>query len=557
MRNSMGWLFLALALPGLAWSQWGDLDVMLEEQVIRGIWDSGEAQAIRAHVQWYGWPVIPEEAGAIEGLRPGTVRSLTHHPIWTQKCTSPKTVFLSKNQGLQVRYSTNAIIQPPQNGSWKEQVAARIRVENPGSWGWRVDRLPGIDHLQFSGFLQFHSHRGRVHHVWGDHIVRWGLGLTVWNASPFDGLRDPVSVLPVSTHLASVQGGPYAERRKGFAWHWKDAHWNLVYSMGGFVNQPSKNPPFETVAQLFRGEVPLGWNHALLLERHWSKIRLGLTTAIPFGLVDYGEQTTGLYAKGNRQNMRWAMEWMFGRAQTRGRAVGLWALGSRLDAFLDGSWEQQTGIISRTVGFGNVWKSPKDTWGRLWFRGDISFPMKTAGEATIKGSVEWRCKLPGHWKINGLYTQRQETGETFHEGLIRDSWRLRGEQTSEKGGVTVQLHLMPQAPGFQSWGHALQCGVRWNRSDWKCDLRVSDWRLQPGQKAYGSEMGVKGLRRTVLSGRGMRSSWSFTWKGWDGIECQWAGHRLERFDRLENGSGNQTTVGSVQTEWEFRLKVVL
>ena len=86
----MNWLrcavcFLCLSPSGL-FGQTDALERFLQEQVVFGVWTPDEAACVVHHIELYGRPLVPQEAGAIRGLRPSTIASLQEEASWLLLC---------------------------------------------------------------------------------------------------------------------------------------------------------------------------------------------------------------------------------------------------------------------------------------------------------------------------------------------------------------------------------------------------------------------------------------------------------------------------------------
>jgi hypothetical protein len=360
------WAGIACFLPLCLAGQTDALDAWLTDWTESGLLETHEADAIRAHIATAGWPIAPEEIGAVQGLRPATATAIAADPLWRSWCMAahPSRTSVSRNR-LEARVDTR----------YADTLWQSFRAGRSGTWALRYDRGA---HL--SGHVVLRPRRRPWSVVLGDHTLRWAQGAVTGSIGAFDGLREPQSALRTTIPVAPACAGPSVPMRSGLAAWSATGPWRFACSI---ARQPSFRYPPRT---------------ALLLQRTVRFGRIGAACEIgPTASIPTLTAVGGIHAEGGRGNTVWAAEAAihpFGHVlhaaflTGRGRDLDLFGSLSRAHGLHPGkAWGDVRASLPPpgSCVLGMRWLHPGKESGRLWFRAQV-YPEPD-------WEVEWRRRI--------------------------------------------------------------------------------------------------------------------------------------------------------------------
>ncbi|MGA1374290.1 MAG: hypothetical protein ACO3YQ_05715, partial [Flavobacteriales bacterium] len=462
--RALGWVWsgAACCVPFCLAGQTEILDAWLEDWTESGRMDAHEADAIRAHIATAGWPIAPEEIGAVQGLRPATAAAIAADPLWRSWCMAahPSRTSVSRNR-LEARMDTRVT----------DTLWASSRAGRSGVWALRVDRGGHI-----SGHALLRPTRRPWSVVIGDHTLRWAQGAVTGSVGPFDGLREPQTALRTTIPVAPACSGPAVPLRTGVAAWSERGPWRLAFSA-------ARHPTSWTSPRT-----------AVLVQRIVRFGRVG--AACEFGPRNPGSPSAavaGFHADGGHGNTVWAAEaavfptghllhgaFLVGR----GRELDLFGSISRAHGVHPGkAWgDVRTAVPAPCAAVvGMRWLHPGKDAGRLWIRAHV-FPAPD-------WEVEWRRRVnfpevvsAGFpWEFRCILRDggaaRLELRRDGPEGVCRIRW-------DPGAGTSVLLGWRPSAGPV---GGDLWCG-----------------RATTDVPFYGFEPGALGWNIAPLSARELR-----------------------------------------------------
>jgi hypothetical protein len=577
----MNWIRCGACLLSLSpcWlaGQTDALERFLHDQVVFGAWTPDEASCVMHHIELYGRPVVPQEAGAIRGLRPASIASLKEEVSWRLLCMGVLGQADSKSANrISSLYARVAFPKPVAEieNRWSQSV----RIKRAGHWALRFDRgLESKGLEQIAGFASFRGVRKKIQFVVGDHVLRWGMGLNVWDQSPYDALNQSIGALPTAHWLTPTWGAVSSKHRSGLAMMTVANNWRVAssVSVAGHVHDEG---PLEAVR--WRNE---GWLEAKSIQGFKRIRELRCSQLVRrqsdwggVGIVGEGGSFLqkdslknwfgwlGLHAEGHWNNVRWAVETMH---HSRGHAVHLTCLKS-----IGRDWDVYGSLKHREQAHPALrWNDSKPNQGIRFIWGG-----QKMGGVQSKWSGSWRAEtmtsasdyaansLRLEFKIQIKLDAESQVQYKFHRQALSDihGWlpsrfrhSLKWQWTQEGLKMRIQANwASTKAPPVASGlGLTYWLEGRGGKLRWK--IAASGWRVPEGLQVYGSEPTLYGVGARIMTGTGSRLSWWLSYKLSDWFTVQWAGHTALRSDRLSNSYLGFSTEGPVQTAMDFRLTV--
>jgi hypothetical protein len=470
-----GWM-VVVPLRG----QTDDLHAWLADCVESGRLDAGEAEAIRSHIATSGWPLAPEEIGAIPGVTASSAATLARDPTWRSFCAAdPIARAAATRHTLEVRTDLR----------WADSLWSSVRAGRSGAWALRRDQG---GHL--SGHLLLRAPRRPLHLLLGDHTLRWAQGAVTGSVGAFDGLREPTAAFRATVPVVAACASPSTPVRSGLAALYDGRRWRAALSCA----TPAATYPLRA---------------ALLVSRTFRIARIGVACeAAPrrAGVV-------GVHAEGGGGSTVWAAE---AAIYPQGRLVHAAILSSRgreFDVF---------GRITHAVGthpgraWGDVrapvrgpfeavvgvrWLHPGKNTGRMWFyarlvpdpqfefewRRTLAFPGPTPWEVrlTLRNAESLRCELRRDGPV-GVCRLRWDVG-TGASGMW--GWR------PQEGPWSLDVWLgraFGESPfyGFEPGAHGWSTAVV-SASEVRLSARVGyrhgPWRLAAGLQTVDATHGTR------------------------------------------------------------------
>lgn len=570
-------VFLLVSLDLLG--QTDSLEGFLQEQVALGLWSAHEAASVMHHIASFGLPVVPEEAGAIRGLRPESISALKDASAWVHLCTGVLGQVQTKPLRLIGSWTARAVI-PHLDASLDKHLGQSIRLTKQGHWAVRLDRGLDSNHLeQIAGFVRFKNVRKKSLLVFGDHVLRWGMGLNVWDQNPFAGLNHSLEVLPSAHWLTPAWGSVSSQHRSGFAKTREIRAWRLASSVS-IVGRVMKDTPTEPVQWR-----DLGWLEAKSMDgvRRIRELRMAqlVRHQLPWGslgVVCEGGSFLhrdslrssfgwlGLHAEGHFNNVRWASETRHFDGEQAFRFTGLKNVGLNWDVY--GSWEYQKrahpawrwNVSRSSPGKRFIWGGQKlasadSDWSGTWRAETWTSPNDPA-ERTLrfecKGAVltndvtQLQCRF--QWQLSSDLS-----------GWLSPNWRhsIRWQRAQEGMKIRIQALFASNSSALGGSGRGVLFWLEGKRVNWRWKVAASSWRAQDGVQLYGPELRLQGVGAQIMTGTGSRLSWWMWWQLTERVAIQWTGHTVVRSDRLSNSYLGFSTIGPVQTAMDFRLTVSL
>ncbi|PCJ80688.1 MAG: hypothetical protein COA49_07595 [Bacteroidetes bacterium] len=214
------------------------INKLLIPAIEEGWMEVSEAEVIRIHLLKYGWPVVPEEAWAIQNIRPEVSKKLSENPRWRLWCEWAKEVGVesnSKSKSIPIKWNIIGM-GDFNNEDYKFEgsnigCVARVRSEN---WGAVVERDAGEVGIDFiGGFVNGNAKNG-VSWIVGDHRIHWGSGATISRYDPFQSMRAPHRLVQISRDFDGVYSGDGSPMRRGVAIRKNIGNW---WFAGSFDSQ--------------------------------------------------------------------------------------------------------------------------------------------------------------------------------------------------------------------------------------------------------------------------------------------------------------------------------
>ena len=570
--------FLCLSPSGLS-GQTDALERFLQEQVVFGVWTPDEAACVVHHIELYGRPVVPQEAGAIRGLRPSSIASLQEEASWLLLCSGVlgqvdrKSV--NRTSSLYAR-----VVFPKPDALMESRWSQSVRLKKSGHWALRLDRgLESKGLEQIAGFATFKRARRKMQFVVGDHVLRWGMGLNVWDQSPYDALNQSLGALPTAHWLTPTWGAVSSNHRSGLAMTGEVNKWRIAssVSVAGHVHDEGALGPVQwrNVGWLDANSADgltrireLRCSQLVRRQSNWGAV--GIVgeggTFLQKDSLKHWFGWLGLHAEGHWNNTRWAVETMH---HAMGHAVHLtWlqSLGRDWDVY--GSLKHQEhphpalrwndsksnpGI--RLIWGGQKMEGVQSNWSGSWRAETVT----SALDRTTK-SMRLECKIQLRIDTDAQVQYKlQSHAESDVQGWFPSRFRhaLRWQWTQEGHKMRVQVNwVAAQNPPMRS-GFALTYWLEDKGVKWRWKVAASGWRVAEGLQLYGSEPTLYGVGSRIMTGTGSRLSWWLSYQLNDWFTVQWAGHSALRSDRLTNTYLGFSTEGPVQTAMDFRLTVSL
>ncbi len=454
-------LFHVLVSP--AFGQTDALDAWLADCVESGRLEAGEADAIRSHIANSGWPIAPEEIGAIPGISASSAAALATDPTWRSFCSA---------EPIARAAATRHRLEARTDLRWADTLWTSVRAGRSGAWALRHDQGGHI-----SGHLLLRPRRYPFQLLLGDHSLRWAQGAVTGSVGAFDGLREPHSAFRATVPIVAACAGPTVPMRSGLAMQYSGTHWRTAFSLDAGTN--SRRP---------RG--------ALLVSHSFRLFRLGVGVelgprAVQGLLVPSWTGVAGLHAEGGRRATVWAAEAAFYPKGRSLHAAFLAGRGRELD-FFGGialatgthpgeAWGDVRPSISEPFEavVGARWLHPGKNTGRLWFRArlvpDPDFELEWRRTLVLAGAVPWefRCTLR-----DAAYV-RMELRRDGSVGVCRLRWDLG-----------------TGASGMWGW--------RPTNGPWSADFWIG--RAVGERPFYGFEPGALGWSTAVVSAHEARIS---------------------------------------------------
>jgi hypothetical protein len=229
-----------------------------------------EGELISKHLLQYGWPVVAEEAWAINGVREEVIVKLIQHDRWEVWCLwgheslSQNLKTMSWNVVGVGDFGSGSNIENYEGG--KLGVITRFKGMNWGIVAERDAGEVGVDYI--GGYCQSRLGAG-VNVIIGDHRVHWGSGATVFRYDPFQSMRAPHNLGQISRDFSGDNTGDGTPSRRGFAVSKTNKNWWMSTSF----DTKSRECVIDTIT----GEITsiyLSGLHRTVVERSRSEQRL-------------------------------------------------------------------------------------------------------------------------------------------------------------------------------------------------------------------------------------------------------------------------------------------
>jgi len=198
-----------------------------------GWMEAFEGEYISKHLLQYGWPLVAEEAWAIDGVREEVVVQLIQHDrwelwcLWGRESLTPESKSISWNVVGVSDFGSGAtaILEDFEGG--RAGVISRVKGLNWGIVAERDAGEVGVDYV--GGYCQSKLGEG-VRFIIGDHRVHWGSGATVFRYDPFQSMRAPHNLGQTSRDFSGVNTGDGTPSRRGFAVSKTNKNWWIATS---------------------------------------------------------------------------------------------------------------------------------------------------------------------------------------------------------------------------------------------------------------------------------------------------------------------------------------
>lgn len=577
MKHYLGILAWACSSPLMG--QMTPLEAFLEEQVVLGFWTPHEAMSVIHHIAIFGLPVIPQEAGAIRGLRPASIVALRNESSWKFLCSG--VLGLVKSKPVQLVGSwTGRLVTPGVDMAEGNLMSHSFRFRKQGHWALRIDRGLAsncFDHI--AGFLIFQDVRKKSILVVGDHILRWGLGLNVWDQDFFTGMNTSVEILPSNHWLTPAWGSASSQHRSGIgktreirdfrlvssisvAGHvldeeplnpvqWRDMSWLEARSAEGVRRIRELRLAQLIRYRLSRGSVALIGEGGAFLQRDSLKN--------PFAWL-------GVHAQGFGNNFRWALETRHFKKEHAVQITGLKNIGRNWDVYFSlerqakthPAWRWNDPRISPRTQL--IFGGQKLRYGEIGWSGTWRIERDISAEDSTDKTMRFKWKwLISRNDMNQFQWKFQRDVFSDHHGWLDPNWRhsLRWEKSREAMKIRIQTSIASRVGTFDNLGLGVLLWMEGKQKQWRWKLAASSWRVQEGGRIYMAQPRLHGAGSQVMTGVGSRFSWWFGGQFNQTFSLHCAGHAMIRSDRLSNSYLGFSTMGPVQTGIDFRLTVSL
>lgn len=193
-----------------------------------GWMEAYEGENISKHVLQYGWPVVAEEAWAINGVREEVLVKVIQHARWGVWCSwgreslSPESKSTSWNVVGVGDFGSGAAANLDGFEGGRTGIITRVKGQNWGTVAERDAGEVGVDYV--GGYFQSRLGDG-VNFIIGDHRVNWGSGATVFRYDPFQSMRAPHNLGQTSRDFSGVNTGDGTPSRRGFAVSKTNKNW--------------------------------------------------------------------------------------------------------------------------------------------------------------------------------------------------------------------------------------------------------------------------------------------------------------------------------------------
>mgnify|MGYP001026543984 FL=1 len=245
-----------------------------------------EGEYISKHLLQYGWPVVAEEAWAIDGVREEVIVKVIQHDRWGGWCSwgreslTPESKAISWNVAGVGDFGPSAATNLEGFEGGRTGLITRVKGLNWGIVAERDAGEVGVDYL--GGYYQSRLGEG-VNFIIGDHRVHWGSGSTVFRYDPFQSMRAPHNLGQTSRDFSGVNTGDGTPSRRGFAVSKTNKNWWIYTSFD------TKNR--ECVIDTTTGEITSIYSsglHRTEVERSRLEVR---QSRLAWSVFHKGEQT--------------------------------------------------------------------------------------------------------------------------------------------------------------------------------------------------------------------------------------------------------------------------
>ena len=192
-----------------------------------------EGEYISKHLLQYGWPVVAEEAWAIEGVREEVIVKVIQHARWDVWCSwgreslSPESKSTSWNVVGVGDFGPGAVSNLENFEGGRTGIITRLKGLHWGIVAERDAGEVGVDYV--GGYFQSRLGDG-VNFIIGDHRVHWGSGATVFRYDPFQSMRAPHNLGQTSRDFSGVNTGDGTPSRRGFSVSKTNKNWLISTS---------------------------------------------------------------------------------------------------------------------------------------------------------------------------------------------------------------------------------------------------------------------------------------------------------------------------------------
>lgn len=208
-------LFLSSIQPHLSQTQ-AAINKLIIPAIDDGWMEAYEGTLISDHLLQYGWPIVAEEAWAIEGIRENVLTQVIQSDRWSVWCSWGAGELVSKSND--VSWNVTGMSEVGAGSTF----VSRAKGSN---WGLVIEREMGIENNNFIGGYYRNSLGNGVEYIIGDHRIHWGSGATVFRYDPFKSMRAPHNLSQISRDFSGVNSGEGTPRRRGLAVSKSNGNW--------------------------------------------------------------------------------------------------------------------------------------------------------------------------------------------------------------------------------------------------------------------------------------------------------------------------------------------
>mgnify|MGYP001179076781 CR=1 FL=1 len=228
VKNIVCFIYFFIQVDDFSAQSQAAINKLIVPAIEDGWMEVNEGEQISKHLLQFGWPIVAEEAWAIEGVREEVAVKVMLHDRWTLWCGWGKQSLSTESQMISAHVVSVGDFGSGSSSNTENFEGGRLgliaRVKGL-HWGLVAERDAGevgVDHL--GGYVEKRLVNG-VHFLIGDHRVHWGSGSTVFRYDPFQSMRAPHNLGQISRDFSGVNTGDGTPIRRGFSVSKTNANW--------------------------------------------------------------------------------------------------------------------------------------------------------------------------------------------------------------------------------------------------------------------------------------------------------------------------------------------